>query len=199
MFENATAWRKVCYVWVSVRRNFMNKYYLSLIPALALSLMLSGCRADEITYKDTVINCKEFNADIAVLQTLTGELLSGSCVMSVSDNTITFDTGTVASVTVRDTYGFDYANPVVGVSGRYWVVNGTALETKVADALLQFKCEDASWYYSLDSGSNWFFISDAKESTTIPVFTSMTDNGSEVVIALGSGNTFSFDYYEEDD
>lgn len=42
LFENATAWRKVCHIWVSVRRNFMNKYYLSLIPALALSLMLSG-------------------------------------------------------------------------------------------------------------------------------------------------------------
>ena len=188
----------------------MRKNYLSLIPALALSLMLTGCRADEITYTDeadsggssstseTVIDCDDFNADIAVLQTLTGELLSGSCVVSVNGNTITFDTGTVASVTVRDTYGFGYANPVIGVSGRYWVVGGSALETKVADALLQFKCEDVSWYYSLDSGSNWIFISDAEAGTNTPVFTSMTDSGSEVVVTLGSGNTFSFDFFEED-
>lgn len=188
----------------------MRKYYLSIIPALALSLMLSGCSADKITYTDeaisggssstaeTVIDCDNFNADIAVLQTLIGELLSGSCVISVSGNTITFDTGTVASVTVRDTYGFDYANPVVGVSGRYWVIGGSALETKIADALLQFKCENVSWYYSLDSGSSWIFISDAEQGTNTPVFTSMTDNGSEVVVSLGSGNTFSFDYFEED-
>ena len=98
---------------------------------------------------------------------------------------------------VRSAYGFDYANPSVGVSGRFWVVGGTALETKVADALLQFKCKDGSWYYSLDGGVNWNYLSDAEEGTSTPVFTSLTDNGSEVVISLGSGNTFAFDYFEE--
>jgi hypothetical protein len=186
----------------------MKKIALFILSAVAFA----ACSSDIITYTEELasvgnntaetpvtLDCSDFNSDIAVLQVLTAELLSGSCVMSVDGSTIKFDTGTTATVAVRESYGFEYANPAIGVSGRFWVINGTALETKVADALLQLKCEDGSWRYSLDDGADWSFLSDAEEGTNVPVFTSLTDNGTEVVVSLGSGNTFSFDYYEEDD
>lgn len=184
----------------------MKKITLYILTSLAFVC----CSSDIISYTDDLVSggdsettvsldCGDFNSDIAVLQVLTAELLSGSCVISVDGNTIEFDSGTKATVTVRESYGFIYANPVVGVSGRTWVINGSVLETKVSDALLQFKCEDGSWRYSLDGGSDWSFLSDTAEGTNTPVFTGLTDNGSEVVVSLGSGNTFSFDYFEEDD
>lgn len=118
--------------------------------------------------------------------------------MSVQDQTLAFDSGTLVSVVVREDYGFGYTNPSVGVSGRFWVAGGTVLEMKVADALLQFKCEDGAWSYCLDGGLIWNYCADAEAGTGTPVFKSLEDNGETVVVSLGSGNTFSFDYYEKD-
>ena len=182
----------------------MKKIALFILTALTFG----SCSSDIIIYTDepvsggsgtaTTLDCSDFNSDIAVLQLLASELLSGSCVMSVNGSSIEFDTGTTASVTVRESYGFSCSNPAVGVSGRFWTINGTALETKVAEALLQFKCEEDSWHYSLDGGSAWTFLSDAEDGACVPVFSSFSDDGTEVIVSLGAGNTFSFDYFEED-
>jgi len=178
----------------------------SLAALSLLTLLLSGCSKDDITYvesdakEETAINldCADFNADIALLQTLTAELLSGSCILSVDGNTLSFDSGTSVTVTVRESYGFGYVNPAVGISGKYWVIDGRALETLFSEALPLFQCKDGSWYYSLDAGQTWSFHADAEAGTDIPVFTSLTDDGTEVVVTLGSGSSFSFDYVEED-
>lgn len=177
---------------------------LSLMIALAA---FSACGKDQILYVDTPLeseetaaspDCVELNSDLAVLQTLALEAFSGGCVTSVAGTTISFDSGAVAAVALREAYGFDYINPVVSISGKYWAVGGVAQAAEVSSSLLQLQAENGSWYSTFDGGVTLSFIGDIESGSSVPVFSGFSAGPDEVKVTLGSGVTFSFEYLDEE-
>lgn len=170
-------------------------------------VVLSACGKDQILYVDTPfetenteisVDCEELNADIVVLQTLACEAFSGGCVTSVEDTKISFDSGAVATVCVRDAYDFDYINPVVSISGKYWAIGGLAQAAEVSASLLQFQAGSGSWYSTFDDGATLSFAGDIESGSSVPVFSGFNAGPDAVKVTLGSGVTFSFEYLDEE-
>ena len=177
------------------------------IPVIGLMFFCS-CQKDQIQYDETPsesetaqtvsADCSELNADVASLQALAIQAMNGGCVVAVSEEGIQFDSGEFVSVQVRDSYGFEFVNPLVSISGKNWAMDGTARDFECSSYLLQLKGEDGAWYYSFDEGQTWSFLSDIEAGASVPVFSGFTAGELDVRVSLSSGVTFSYEYLEED-
>ena len=183
------------------------------VPAMLMSsLLVFSCQKDNIVTVDTpfgstggqdvsagiAVDCADLNSDIAVLQALYVEAISGGCVTGVEGTTVSFYSGTTVTVAVRESYGLGYASPMVSISGKYWALDGASQEYEVSSALLQIRGEDSVWSCSFDGGVTWGFYSDIESGEDTPVFSAFEAGEEELKVTLGSGVIFSFEYLEED-
>ena len=182
----------------SVLKPFVMKKILSFF--IPLIIAVSGCSTDEISVVESTgstggisVDCSSLNADISVLQTLSKELAGGSTVLSVSDNTITFSSGTSVTLAIRDSYSFSYVNPVVATSSSKWIVDGSELSSSFSDDLLKIKAESGSWYAYYSSA--WHVLSEILQGDSIPVFAGLDVEDDAVYVRLGSGATMTFEVY----
>ena len=105
---------------------YMKKLVFLLLP---FALMAWGCSGDQITTDDegttedsgVSVDCSTLNTDIAALQILSNEAVAGSTVTDLSGSVITFSSGETATVTVRNAYSFNYANPTISVGSSKWL------------------------------------------------------------------------------
>ena len=168
-----------------------------LLPVLgiAVAAACSGDKIETTTAESSGISvdCTALNADIAVLQTLSGEAVAGSTVLSLEDNVITFSSGETAAVNVRSAYDFNYANPTIGVGSSNWLIDGTDIGAAFADELLRIKGSSNYWYAYY--GGEWVKMNRILEGESIPVFTAMGSDDDKVYVALSDGLTISFDKY----
>lgn len=174
---------------------------LSIIAGLAC---FSCCTPEKITISDEVtegdtFSCSVFNGDISVLRTVLNEFENGGSIYSIDGNgTITFTSGASAAVVVRNSYSFDYSNPVVGFNGKCWTIDGNEISAMFSDEdVLKFKAEDDKWFAWYNDA--WHELYSFSEGETTPVFTAMDTENSSVTITLGSGNSVSLPFYDGED
>lgn len=169
---------------------------------LVLPLMLGGCAGDDITVieQETTgvsVDCSQFNADIAALQTLSNEYVSGSLVTSVSGDTITFSSGNTVAIKARSAYGFNYANPTIGVGTTKWQIDGNAVSSEFASELLRIKGSDGYWYAYY--GGQWNKVYDILDGSSVPVFNGMSDDADSVYVTLSDGTGINIPKYSGND
>ena len=178
----------------------MKRVWLYLLP---LAVVFWGCKGDSITSDDTEadegisVDCSALNTDIAALQILSVEAVAGSTVTDLSGGTITFSSGSSASVTARDAYGFSYANPTISVGSSNWLIDGAAIDAAFADETLKIKGSKGYWYAYY--GSAWNKMNEILEGESIPVFASLTSDSDSVYVKLSDGLSISFGFYKGSD
>jgi len=178
----------------------MKRVWLYLLP---LAVVFWGCKGDSITSDDTEadegisVDCSALNTDIAALQVVSVEAVAGSTVTDLSGGTITFSSGSSASVTARDAYGFSYANPTISVGSSSWIIDGAAIDAAFADETLKIKGSKGYWYAYY--GSAWNKMNEILEGESIPVFASLSSDSDSVYVKLSDGLTISFGFYKGSD
>lgn len=180
----------------------MKRNIIFLWAFAAVLTLLAGCAKESITDNsdgtDTVtVSCSDINEDISVLRSLVVEKASGSTVVSLSDNTITFSSGTTLTLTLRKSYGFSYVNPTVGVVDGNYVIDGQDIGVGFADTALQLRVSGSSWQYY--SSGNWITVASLVQGSSIPIFSSVTQRGQNVIVSLGSKDTLELPIYQGSD
>ena len=169
---------------------------------LILPLMFSGCAGDDITVivqekTGVSVDCSQLNTDIAALQALSNEYVAGSTVTSVSEDTITFSSGNTMIINARAAYGFNYANPTIGVGASQWLIDGNTVSSEFASELLRINGSDGFWYAYY--GGEWNKVYEILEGSSIPVFNSMTHDADSVYITLSDGTGINIPRYSGND
>lgn len=177
---------------------YMKKLVFLLLP---FALMAWGCSGDQITTDDegttedsgVSVDCSTLNTDIAALQILSNEAVAGSTVTDLSGSVITFSSGETATVTVRNAYSFNYANPTISVGSSKWLIDGNEIDSAFADETLKIKGSNGYWYAWY--GSAWNKMNEILEGSSIPVFASLTSDDDNVYVKLTDGLEMSFAKY----
>ena len=161
-----------------------------LVSGLLMLLVLGGCNGDDITIieveeEGVSVDCSELNSDIVALQILSNELVAGSTVTAVSDGNLSFSSGNTVLIKVRSAYGFDYANPTIGVGAHYWLIDGSAVNSEYSSELLKIKGTDGYWYAYY--GGIWNKVYAILDGSSVPIFTGLTDDSDSVYVTLTDG------------
>ena len=168
---------------------------------LPLSVLAWGCSGDQIITDDAgttedsgvSVDCSTLNTDIAALQVLSNEAVAGSTVTDLTGSVITFSSGETATVTVRSSYSFNYANPTISVGASKWLIDGNEIDAAFADETLRIKGSGGYWYAYY--GGSWNKMNEILEGSSIPVFSSLTSDDDNVYVKLTDGLEMSFAKY----
>jgi len=140
------------------------------------------------------VDCSDLNSDIAAMQALYKENKAGNEVLSVQGKTITFTSGNSVTVNVRDSYGFSYVNPVPGMSGDKWTLDGKNLGVGVSDELIQITGADNYWQVVYGGDSHKLDL--IEDGVSIPVFKSLSYDEDYVTIGLAAGGSLICPIYK---